>query len=148
MLDPWINVAGILLDCEQDSDPDTVEEQIRHVHRSKDQLQQHFRKYYLPSRPVDTPMTPGPALAPGNLSMPTSSPPVRRHFQGKARYRKGPLVAKTAPDGPDDELTVYLQLGPPSEDCPFSDPLKWWQSKAKTFPHLSRLARDIFSTLR
>lgn len=153
VLDPWINLTGLLRDCEQDDDLAIVEEQIRHVHDGKAQLERHFKKYYLSCGTNAAGVNPDPdsmhASSPAHTagsSTTTDAPglPQRRQFLGKARYQKpGPLAS--APAGPVDELAAYLRLDAPSEDCPFDDPLKWWQSKAKTFPHLARLARDIFS---
>lgn len=151
VLDPWINLAGLLQDCEQDDDPTTVEDQIRHVNACKAQLQEHFKRYYLPRCDPNDLASGSSARSSRATTLPDQSTPLvapetpvqRRHFAGKARYRKH--TSPSTLTGPLDELAAYFRLEPPSEDFPSDDPLKWWQSKEKMFPHLARLARDIFS---
>lgn len=146
VLDPWINLEGLLRDCEQDDDLAVVEEQIRHVLDGKAQLECHFKKYYLPSDTNTIPAHTSPSINTAGSSTTTASPgpTQRRQFKGKSRCRKS-APTSTPTGGPIDELAAYFKLDAPSEDCPFDDPLKWWQSKSKTFPHLAQLARDIFS---
>jgi hypothetical protein len=49
------------------------------------------------------------------------------------------LVSETAND--DDELKQYLS----SDIEPVNNPIEWWNSKARTFPRLSRMAIDYLT---
>lgn len=49
------------------------------------------------------------------------------------------------PEMPVDELTMYLNLRPPSTLSSTADLLPWWRENEKNFPHVARVARRLLS---
>ncbi len=129
MLDPRISLDGLLFDAEKDHDS---EEQIKYIRECKARLEAHYNAHYGP-----------PAYTSGSSpsSSSGSSPAVQNTSDPMSRYRrKQPMNSSILLS----ELERYFQITPLDANN-VSNPLKWWGDNEQRFPHLSRLARDIFS---
>ena len=130
VLDPRISMQGLLRDLSQDDDADS---EIQHLCLCRAQLETHYRTYYIPKAST----TGEPAVT---STTRTSSSAPKSRFDISTRYS-----TSTATLDPNDELSQYFLLNPEDAIRLQIDPLKWWKTNQDRFPHLSRLARDIFT---
>lgn len=126
ILDPRITLSGLTKDAQTDYDV------LAFISTAKDALRAYYDDNYLVSATSasNPPSTPRPSSSACRL--PDPSP---QKFDFTARYQTEAIVT--------DEFEEFLKLR--RERFATCDPIKWWASRTSQFPHLSALARDIFS---
>jgi hypothetical protein len=130
VLDPRINVAGLLASYTRDEDwllRDDVE-------RRKNELIAHFGKHYYRTPTSDSTSASRTVYSGSTGAVPTlAANPLFAGFQ-----QTFPALSTT---GFRAEIDLYFAR--PREPMG-TDPLRWWSSQTQ-LPNLARLARDIFS---
>jgi hypothetical protein len=133
VLDPRISYKGLFADFEDD------EALNEYLESSRTDLFTFFNQKYIPSHSTTSCVSSQTSIPARSQSLSSTS------FLGKGSPQKVNFRAvyrKTAPTNM-NELDRYFSL--PQEDIELCDPLAWWYSRRKEFPHLYQLARDILA---
>lgn len=101
------------------------DELLTHLEASKLDLQYHFEIHYAPTT-TDVTAAPTP--------QPEAGSPQKVDFT--SRYKKRASTTS-------DELAEYFRITSVPEPFDGVDPLQWWYSRRRQFPHLCRLVRNI-----
>jgi hypothetical protein len=114
-------------------DSQTDHNVLAFINVAKDALRAYYDDNYLVpgASTSNPPSTPRPSSS--SRRLPDFSP---QKFDFTARYQIEVIVVT-------DKLEEFLKLRRERFDT--CDPIKWWAARTSQFPHLSALARDIFS---
>jgi hypothetical protein len=124
VLDPQIKFDGLMLKAESDEDEDYK----KHILEMKTALAMCFDNKYM-----KVPITPQANSSAPKGSLPTGCQCI--DFTSHYHHRSELLSV--------DELNEYFHMR--CEPWDICNPIHWWGNHASQFPHLSHLARDIFS---